>query len=164
MGAIILSIGHNGKVATIGCVFEMSELGSACFVCWVLINKTQPIWQYFSFFFVVCFVFPASNHKVKNFSSFLPYVRCFVLPTSSHSIPKEHNFVVKVVCFVFPTSDHNIIVNVIVPHQVVCLIPPTSNHDQFGACDVLCGLYVLFLLHQTTTFCGDIHFCFIEER
>ena len=129
MGAIILSIGHNGKVGTIGCVFEMSELGSACFVCWVLINKTQPIWQYFSFFFVVCFVFPASNHKVKNFSSFLPYVRCFVLPTSNHNIPKEHNFVVKVVCLVFPTSDHNSRTNGDNDHAVVCLVLPTSNHN-----------------------------------
>ena len=164
MGAIILSIGHNGKVGTIGCVFEMSELGSACFVCWVLINKTQPIGQYFSFFFVVCFVFPASNHKVKNFSSFLPYVRCFVLPASSHSIPKEHNFVVKVVCLVFPTSYHNSRTNGDNDHAVVCLVLPTSNHNWRLAVSSSVALYVLFFLHQTTTFCGDIHFCFIEER
>ena len=92
-------------------------------------------------------------HQTTTLSHFFPFpVSC--ISFDSYIKPQlKYNLTAfpSVVYLLTPTSNHNPAPALAMRSMVVYLLTPTSNHNLLWAVDTLGGLYIFWLLHQTTT-------------
>ena len=81
------------------------------------------------------------------------WVVYLLTPTSNHNMTALVICAVWVVYLLTPTSNHNLQGAIIGGAFVVYLLTPTSNHNLNVKSTAKLGLYIFWLLHQTTTWC-----------
>ena len=106
---------------------------------------------------VVYLLTPTSNHnRVTQFSaSQLLYI--FWLLHQTTTVPRPHHRRCRCISFDSYIKPQLLSFSYVLP-EVVYLLTPTSNHNLMPLAPLLCGLYIFWLLHQTTTVRSSVAF------
>ena len=100
---------------------------------------------------VVSYRNSTSNHNYRGFAPILLYVVSYRNSTSNHNHPLCLYCHYRVVSYRNSTSNHNCVVDEDYQGEVVSYRNSTSNHNEGQNMSRLVSLYLIEILHQTTT-------------
>ena len=118
--------------------------------------KPQRQFRRFGHLFVVSYRNSTSNHNSKLFNIKIPFVVSYRNSTSNHNGRPRSCPLRPVVSYRNSTSNHNGSVDVLPGRPVVSYRNSTSNHNWSHAVSVRSALYLIEILHQTTTVLGIV--------
>ena len=131
--------------------YRHSHNQTACCILSKFYIKPQPVRIYSKKWKVVSYRNSTSNHNSYVGSAGANYVVSYRNSTSNHNISAGGSSSSSVVSYRNSTSNHNNVWRVYYPSAVVSYRNSTSNHNSTILLRTIISLYLIEILHQTTT-------------